>query len=67
MLEALLPGAAASAEESNVCVAVKIRPLVPAEVDDGCRETLFVTPGLPQVRGCRRLHSMVAGRQPWRA
>eukprot|EP00198_Chlamydomonas_reinhardtii_P003876 XP_001693212.1 kinesin family member heavy chain [Chlamydomonas reinhardtii] len=49
MLEALLPGAAASAEESNVCVAVKIRPLVPAEVDDGCRETLFVTPGLPQI------------------
>ncbi|KAG2444138.1 hypothetical protein HYH02_009078 [Chlamydomonas schloesseri] len=49
MLEALLPAASPSAEESNVCVAVKIRPLVPAEVDDGCRETLFVTPGLPQI------------------
>ncbi|GFR40655.1 hypothetical protein Agub_g1240 [Astrephomene gubernaculifera] len=37
------------AEESNVCVAVKIRPLSPTELDDGCRESLFVTPGLPQV------------------
>ncbi|GLI69654.1 hypothetical protein VaNZ11_014325 [Volvox africanus] len=37
------------AEESNVCVAVKIRPLVASEIDEGCRESLFVTPGCPQV------------------
>lgn len=39
----------AASEESNVCVAVKIRPLVAFEIDDGCRESLFVTPGCPQV------------------
>ncbi|PNH11829.1 Chromosome-associated kinesin KIF4 [Tetrabaena socialis] len=35
--------------DDAVCVAVKIRPLVASEVDDGCRESLFVTPGVPQV------------------
>ncbi|KAG2494778.1 hypothetical protein HYH03_007022 [Edaphochlamys debaryana] len=33
----------------NVCVAVKLRPLVASEQEDGCRESVFVTPGLPQV------------------
>lgn len=33
-----------------MCVAVKIRPLAQAELDDACRESLFVSPGLPQVR-----------------
>ncbi|GLC45179.1 hypothetical protein PLESTB_000427200 [Pleodorina starrii] len=36
-------------EESNVCVAVKIRPLVASEVEDGCRQCVSVTPGCPQV------------------
>ncbi len=33
-----------------MCVAVKIRPLIPMEVDQGCRLSLSVTPGQPQVR-----------------
>ncbi len=48
MAENTAPRAAAE-EESNVCVAVKIRPLVPSEIEDSCRETLFVAPGVPQV------------------
>ncbi|GIM16243.1 hypothetical protein Vretimale_18832, partial [Volvox reticuliferus] len=44
MAEITQPG-----EESNVCVAVKIRPLVASEIDEGCRESLFVTPGCPQI------------------
>lgn len=38
-------GAGAKDEECSVCVAVKVRPLVPSELDDGCRESLFVSPG----------------------
>lgn len=61
-------------EGSNVCVAVKIRPMVPTELDDGCRESLFVTPGLPQVRkralalqttAQRTLHVLQAASVPW--
>ena len=40
------------APESNadaVCVAVHIRPLVDAEVAQGCQPCLHVTPGQPQV------------------
>jgi len=33
-----------------VCVAVNIRPLVSAEIAEGCRPILHVTPGEPQVR-----------------
>lgn len=36
-------------EECSVCVAVKIRPLVQSESDQGCKLSLSVTPGLPQV------------------
>jgi hypothetical protein len=38
-------------EGCSVCVAVKIRPLVPAEIDQGCRLCMSVTPGLPKVKG----------------
>jgi len=32
-----------------VCVAVNIRPLIDIELDQGCQECLFVTPGINQV------------------
>ncbi|GBF91684.1 kinesin family member heavy chain [Raphidocelis subcapitata] len=41
-------GASKKSEES-VCVAVNIRPLIDIELDQGCQECLFVTPGLSQV------------------
>ena len=47
--EQLAGGAAAASEEISVCVAVKIRPLVASEVDQGCRCILNVTPGQAQV------------------
>lgn len=41
-------------EECSVCVAVKIRPLVPSEVEQGSRCSLVpnVAPGVSQVRFC---------------
>lgn len=36
-------------EECSVCVAVKIRPLVPSELEQGSRSCLLVAPGIPQV------------------
>ncbi|GAX80469.1 hypothetical protein CEUSTIGMA_g7908.t1 [Chlamydomonas eustigma] len=33
----------------SVCVAVKIRPLVPIEIEQGCRLSLSVSPGMAQV------------------
>ncbi|KAI8464754.1 MAG: hypothetical protein J3K34DRAFT_525930 [Monoraphidium minutum] len=41
-------GAAKKSEES-VCVAVHIRPLIDIELDQGCQECLFVTPGSGQI------------------
>ena len=44
--------AASPAIEANadaVCVAVHIRPLVDAELAQGCQPCLTVTPGQPQV------------------
>ena len=35
--------------EESVCVAVNIRPLIDIELDQGCQECLFVTPGIGQV------------------
>lgn len=52
MLDTPSPGTPGGAkdEECSVCVAVKIRPLVPSELDEGCRECLYVEPGTSQVR-----------------
>lgn len=36
-------------EECSVCVAVKIRPLVQNETEQGCKSSLSVAPGTPQV------------------
>jgi hypothetical protein len=44
--------------EESVCVAVNIRPLIDIELDQGCQECLFVTPGLNQVC-CRKRWSAV--------
>lgn len=35
--------------DTSVKVAVKLRPLVPSETEQGSRECLKVTPGAPQV------------------
>ena len=48
-------GVPSPAPESNadaVCVAVHIRPLVDAELAQGCQPCLTVTPGQPQVPFC---------------
>lgn len=41
----------AAEEDCAVQVAVHIRPLIDSEQEAGCEESLFVTPGAPQV-GC---------------
>ena len=44
------PGSTAGKKsEESVCVAVNIRPLIDIELDQGCQECLYVTPGLGQV------------------
>lgn len=60
-------------EECSVCVAVKLRPLVQSESDQGCKQSLSVTPGLPQVSQTRSLagsngafESETTNRQPRR-
>eukprot|EP00798_Chlamydomonas_sp_ICE-L_P008275 gene8275-1544_t len=40
---------AAKDEECSVCVAVNVRPLVESEREQGCRSSLGVAPGIPQV------------------
>lgn len=40
----------AKKSEESVCVAVNIRPLIDIELDQGCQECLYVTPGTSQVR-----------------
>lgn len=39
----------ASKAGESVCVAINIRPLVAAELEEGCKECLTITPGEPQV------------------
>lgn len=50
---AALPAAVGGQDDSgkgeSVCVAIHVRPLVPAEQEEGCRECLCITPGAPQV------------------
>ena len=36
-------------KSESVCVAVHVRPLIEAELLEGCESSLTVTPGLPQV------------------
>lgn len=40
-------------QAESVVVAVKVRPLVPNEVEQGARSTLLSIPGQPQVREAR--------------
>lgn len=44
------PSVPGKKSEESVCVAVNIRPLIEIELDQGCQECLYVTPGLGQVR-----------------
>lgn len=50
--EALQPGnngaAATAAAQESVCVAVNVRPLIESELIEGCKPTLYITPGEPQ-------------------
>lgn len=39
-------------KSESVCVAVHVRPLIEAELAEGCEHALKVTPGLPQVSRC---------------
>ncbi|KIZ01228.1 kinesin family member 3/17 [Monoraphidium neglectum] len=43
------PSVPGKKSEESVCVAVNIRPLIEIELDQGCQECLYVTPGLGQV------------------
>lgn len=45
---------ASSADECSVCVAVKIRPLVPSEQEQGCRTSFTVPVGRPVVSAAAR-------------
>ncbi len=47
-----LPSPAPESNADAVCVAVQIRPLVDAELAQGCQPCLTVTPGQPQVSFC---------------
>lgn len=52
-------------KSESVCVAVHVRPLIEAELLEGCESSLSVTPGLPQVCGywleiCARMRSNVS-------
>lgn len=44
------PSPASESSHDAVCVAVHIRPLVDAELAEGCQPCLTVTPGQPQAR-----------------
>ena len=47
-----LPSPVPESNADAVCVAVHIRPLVDAELAQGCQPCLTVTPGQPQVPFC---------------